>query len=88
MKKNTVFIIYKTKKIMLTIKYKEQNNEVDNWKLNLETLVMAHEFIKDETIEKPILTNNKDRIIGENEISKYVDELMEFKNTWYCSTKR
>jgi len=73
---------------MLTITYKEQNNEVDNWKLSLETLVMAHEFVKDETIEEPILTNNKDKVIGESQISKYIEELMEFKNAWYCSTKR
>lgn len=72
---------------MLTIKYKEKAPAVDNWKFDLETLVMAHKFIQDETIEVPILTNNKDRIIGESEISKYISELMEFKNAWYCGGK-
>lgn len=69
---------------MLTIKYKEENQAVDNWKLELETLVMAHELIQDETIDRPILTTKSETIIGEKNISEYVEELTKFKSAWYC----
>ncbi len=73
---------------MLTVKYNERNNIIDSWKSDLESLVTAHEFIEDKTIKQPILTTNSETIIGENEISKYVNELMDFQNVWYCANHR
>lgn len=73
---------------MLTIRYKVQNQAVDNWRFELEALVMAHELIEDKTIEQPILTTKSETVIGESEISKYVNELAEFKSAWYCGGRK
>jgi hypothetical protein len=70
---------------MVTIKYNEYNQIINNWKLALETSVIEHQLIEDKTIEQPILMTNSETIIGEYEISKCIEELVIFQKVWYCS---
>lgn len=70
---------------MLTITYSKKLPELETWKYQLETLVMAHQIIQDENIEVPILKNTHETIIGEIAISKYIDELMMFQKAWFCN---
>ncbi|MFT5834056.1 MAG: hypothetical protein ACI97N_001687 [Cognaticolwellia sp.] len=73
---------------MLTIRYNQTTSALANWKDGLETLVMAHEFVQDSSIEQPILKTQSETVIGEIAISKYMDELAEFKKVWFhCDCK-
>ena len=73
---------------MLTITYKNQLPQIETWRQQLETLVMAHQIVQDETCDAVILKNTNEMIIGEAEISKYMDELMEFQKVWFaCACK-
>ena len=70
---------------MLTITYPKKTPQIENWQLQLQTLVMAHQIVQDETINEPVLKNTDETMIGETEISKYMDELMEFQKAWFCN---
>ena len=73
---------------MITVKYKHRNSIVEIWKGQLEDIVMAHQFIEDESIDNSILISSKETIIGDEAISKYIDELMEFQKVWFaCACK-
>lgn len=70
---------------MITIKYNQSNRTIDNWRFDLEAFVIEHQFIEDKTIEQPVLTTNSETVIGENEISEYIEELATFQKVWYCT---
>jgi hypothetical protein len=71
-----------------SITYNNHIPQVDTWQQQLETLVMAHQIIQDETISEVILKDASETAIGEVAISKYVDELMEFRKAWFaCACK-
>lgn len=72
--------------IMLTIRYKEYNSLVETWEEELKAMVIGHKLVQDETVEMPVLTNESETAIGEQAISKYVDELAEYQEAWFaCS---
>lgn len=70
---------------MIIIRYPHLNQNVENWKNELETLVTAHQLIEDTAIEEPILKDSSEIIKGEIAINKYIDSLSEFKKAWFCS---
>ena len=73
---------------MVTVKYKHHSSLVEIWKDKLEEIVIAHQFIQDTSIDNSILVNSKETIIGDEAISKHIDELMEFQKAWFaCACK-
>ncbi len=69
---------------MITITYPRLTISVDNWQNQLEELVTRHQLIEDPTIETPILTDSRSKVMGEAAINEYMDSLMEFKKAWTC----
>jgi len=68
---------------MITITYSKYNNKIDDWKQQLDELVMRYELVEDVNIVNPIVVNNSERIEGVEAIDQHMAELMQFKETWF-----
>lgn len=69
---------------MITITYSKYNNQIDNWKQQLDELVMSYQLVEDVTALTPQLVNNQETFTGYDAISQHVSELMVFKETWFA----
>jgi hypothetical protein len=76
--------ISKNYQTMITITYSKYNNQIDNWKQQLDELVMSYKLIEDSSISTPQLVNNQEIFNGYEAINQHVSELMVFKETWFA----
>ena len=68
---------------MIIIHYATLNETVQSWKEILEDLVIEHKLEATSTLFQPILKNGSEKIEGVTEISKYVESLKEYQQSWF-----
>ena len=67
---------------MVIIKYPAENTTVQDWKALLDDIVVAYKMQEVSTLKQSILEEDDAKVIGEKNISQYLNDLKKSVDDW------